>query len=61
MILIKALTKEDIGRKIIYKDGVGMITEGYITSWNSKYIFVDYGDSCGRGIATSPYDLGFVF
>ena len=34
--------------------------DGIITSWNDKYIFVDYGKNCGRGTATSPEDLEFV-
>ena len=59
MIFIENLTEEHIGRNVIYTDGTGDTEEGYITSWNQTYIFVDYGKSCGRGIATSPGDLNF--
>ena len=60
MINIKELKKEDIKRAVIYKNGVGEIEQGYITSWNNRFIFIDYGNSCGRGIATDPYDLEFM-
>ena len=33
--------------------------EGRITSWNEKFIFVDY-DNTGRGQATRLEDLKFV-
>jgi hypothetical protein len=57
MIDITTLRKEDAHRLVIYTDGTGDTEEGHITSWNDTFIFVDYGNSCGRGIATSPYDL----
>ncbi len=59
MIDIKELTKNDDRRNVVYTDGVGDKESGYITSWNDKFIFVDYGESCGRGIATNPKDLEF--
>ena len=59
MIDIEKLSEEDIKRKVIYTDGTGDIEEGHITSFNKKFVFVDYGKSCGRGIATSPNDLKF--
>lgn len=61
MIFINNLRKEDAGRKVVYIDGTGEKTVGHITSWNNKFIFIDYGHSCGRGIATSPCDLKFEF
>lgn len=61
MIEIEKLTKEDIGRNVIYTNGIGEKEYGYITSFNDKYIFVDYGNSCGRGIATSSRDLDFEY
>ena len=60
MIDITKLTEEDKGRSVVYKDGVGKMESGYITSWNDVNIFVDYGYSCGRGIATTPSDLYFA-
>jgi len=61
MIEIEKLTKEDIRRNVVYTDGIGNRESGYITSFNDKYIFVDYGNSCGRGIATSSRDLEFEY
>ena len=60
MIDIKSLKKEDEARNVTYTDGVGCKEYGHITSWNERNIFVDYGNSCGRGIATRPDDLTFV-
>lgn len=58
MINIKKLTEKDIGRNVTYIDGTGHKEFGRITSWNNKFIFVDYGPHCcGRGHATSPEDL----
>ena len=59
MIEIKKLEEQHKHRNVVYTDGTGDIEEGYITSWNNKFIFVDYGKSCGRGIATYPDDLKF--
>ena len=59
MIDINNLTKKDEGRNVVYIDGAGDVEEGHITSWNKRFIFVDYGSSCGRGIATYPNDLRF--
>ena len=60
MIDIKELTEEDIKRSVTYVDGTGDIEQGYITSYNDKFIFVDYGKNCGRGTATRPEDLFFM-
>ncbi len=59
MIFIDNLTKSDVGKLVIYTDGTGDTQEGHITSWNETFIFVDYGNSCGRGDATDPIDLHF--
>jgi hypothetical protein len=56
---IEKLSTEHKGRNVVYTDGVGNTEEGHITSWNDTFIFVDYGNNCGRGIATSPEDLEF--
>ncbi len=64
MIFIKELTEEDIGRNVIYTDGVGEKTHGRIKSWNDKWIFVVYhcADDWDNyqdytGAATDPNDL----
>jgi len=58
MIKIEELTEAAKGRSVTYTDGTGAKEYGIITSWNHKYIFVDYGSHCcGRGIATDPRDL----
>ena len=63
-INIKDLTKKDIGRSVQYipfKDCKSKDYEyGHITSFNDEFIFVDYGNNCGRGIAVYPSDLRFV-
>ena len=56
-VKIENLTEEDVGRKITYTGGYGINEVGFVTSWNEIYIFVDYGYSDGRGIATSSRDL----
>jgi hypothetical protein len=58
MINIEQLTEKDVGRNVTYTDGKKNKEFGHITSWNKKFIFVDYGPRCcGRGIATYPKDL----
>ena len=61
MIVLSNLEDKDVNRNVVYSDGTGETEEGHITSWNDKFIFVDYGNSCGRGIATDPLDLTFSF
>ena len=64
MIDIKKLQDSDVKRAVVYIsnyiNGTGETEQGHITSWNDKFIFVDYGNSCGRGIATEPDDLNFM-
>ena len=61
---IKELTKDDIGRNVVYTPFEGCdssdIEYGHITSFNDVNIFVDYGKNCGRGHATNPEDLKFT-
>lgn len=66
MIDIAKLTKEDIGRWVVYEDGFKK-EKGRIKSWNDHYIFVVY--KCNHewdrfqdytGCATSPEDLRFT-
>jgi len=59
MIVLANLEDKDKNRQVTYVDGTGEKEYGHITSWNDKFIFVDYGNSCGRGIATDPNDLFF--
>ena len=60
MIKIEELTPEHKDRKVVYKPSHNQNPqEGRITSWNDKFIFVDY-DNTGRGQATRPEDLEFV-
>jgi len=40
MINIKELTKEDIGRWIVYNDGLDNLEYGKLKSWNDNTIFV---------------------
>lgn len=51
-------TKDDIGRKVVYRDlgGRGKIEEGVITSFNDHYVFVRYGGNT-TSAATNRNDL----
>lgn len=66
MIDIASLTKDDIGRWVLYDDGFKK-EKGRIKSWNAEYIFVVY--KCAgewerfldfTGCATNPEDLRFT-
>lgn len=59
MIDIHALKESDRNRLVIHKNKKGKIQEGRITSWNEKFIFVDFYDN-GMGAATNPKDLQFL-
>ena len=60
-IKISELKESDINRGVVYDPGFpgGKLEEGRITSWNDRFIFVDYSNS-GRGKATNPESLEFV-
>lgn len=60
MIDIKSLKESDTNRKVIYKKSYGTFQEGRITSWNDRFVFVDYYNN-GMGVATNPKDLEFTF
>lgn len=67
MIHIEDLTKEDLGRYVIYTDGTKEEQRGRIKSWNDRWIFVVYhcADEWDNyqdytGAATEPGDLKFV-
>lgn len=60
MIDVKKLTPSDINRKVVYSAYEGAkLEEGRITSFNNKFVFVDY-QNVGRGQATPPDKLEFV-
>lgn len=69
MIDISKLTDEDVGRWVVYTDGVGDTERGKIKSWNDSGIFVVY-DAAGNWDAdhwkdytaahTRPEDLQFL-
>ena len=56
MILPKS---EDVGRRVIYTDGVGKQFHGEITSLNDRFVFVRYDDQApeSNGQATERIDL----
>lgn len=61
MINPEELKPEHKNRLVIYRSGDGVRPEqGRITSWNDKFIFVDF-DNTGRGQATPPSKLEFVY
>ena len=60
MINIKKLSQKDIGRKVIYQENKNKTPQdGTITSFNNRYIFVNYSTG-NQGIATSPKDLNWL-
>ena len=63
MIPISRLKKSNIGKEVKYVCYPGSSKKeiGHITSWNDKYIFVNYGTTDGYGVATRPEDLYFNF
>lgn len=52
------VTKEDVGRKVIYDPGY-KTEEGVITSFNDHYVFVRYGSDV-QSKATNYSDLKYV-
>jgi hypothetical protein len=58
MINIEELRESDKGRIVVYKSGHGLAPpeKGTITSWNDKFIFVDYYGN-GGSTATKPINL----
>lgn len=56
-------TREDIGRKVIYRErgtaGDRKVEEGVITSFNKEMVFVRYGTGAGSA-ATLRRDLEWV-
>ncbi len=61
MINPDELKPEHKNRLVAYTPDAGSRPEqGRITSWNEKFIFVDY-DNTARGQATTPSKLDFVY
>lgn len=61
MINPSELKPEHLNRLVVYRSHEGARPEqGRITSWNDRFIFVDY-DNTGRGQATPPEKLEFVY
>lgn len=58
MLIITNLTKDDIGRKVIYGRAELPKQEGTLSSWNETYIFVKFGEHAN---ACDPGDVSFVF
>ena len=64
MIPIETLTDRDIGRYVVYTDGVGEKQVGRLKSWNEIWIFVVYhcaddwdNFECYTAAATDPKAL----
>jgi len=67
MIELKNLTKEDIGKGVLYINNIGIKEFGRIKSYNEKWIFVVYNCNKDWGnyqnytaAATSPDDLEWI-
>ena len=65
-VILKNLTKDDIGRRVIYKP---FNEEGIVKSWNDIYVFVVYpGNNDAKkehwdrytAAATKPEDIFFL-
>lgn len=51
--------RDDIGRKVLYRRGDGVIEEGVIVSFNDAYVFVRYGSEV-HSKATRREDIELV-
>ena len=62
MIEIGGLKKKHVGRGVVYRDSFDRKPQqGRITSFNHKFIFVDFGSrTMGRGEACDPMDLEWL-
>lgn len=49
----------ELNRKVVYTDGTGKKEEGIITSSNSKFVFVRYGNDVNSK-ATRPEDIDYI-
>lgn len=58
MIEISKLSKEDIGRKVVFLPRQLEPENGVLTSWNDTFVFVQFKGPCGE--ACNPSDVGFI-
>ena len=62
LITLNRLTKDDIGRKVVYEPfrhcDTSLLEEGVITSFNDTYVYVRYGSDV-HSKATRANDLVF--
>ena len=61
MISLADLKESDKGRSVIYRPAgqPDKFEVGRVTSWNTRYVFVRYGN--GDSMATNPRDLEWEF
>ena len=59
MIDIEKLTKNDIGKKVVYLSANSPAEEGVISTWNNRFIYVTYGDD-KHSQGTYPDHLDWV-
>lgn len=57
MINPKTLSRNDVGRKVVYTD-FGRTQEGILSSWNDTTVWVRFKGPCGE--ACDPKDLEFA-
>lgn len=58
MIRIEKLNGKDIGRRVLYHRQFCTPEEGKLTSWNQKFVFVQF-KGC-NGEACDPQDVSFI-
>jgi len=58
MIDLEALMPEDVGRQVVYSDGVGDTQTGVLSSWNHEVVFVRFKGPNGEGC--SPEYVSFL-
>lgn len=56
---IAKLTKNDIGRNVIFHKKYGWDEVGRLTSWNSNYVFVRFNGP--NGAACKPEEVSFEY
>lgn len=59
MIDPKMLTKDDIGRHVVYSRDFCNTEHGTLSSWNDKYVFVRFKGPTGE--ACEPNDVRFLY
>lgn len=59
MIDPKELTREDVGRGVVYHREHCALEIGMLSSWNDRFVFVQFKGPNGE--ACIPEDVSFVF